>query len=89
MHTLGRVKNLALASGDCAEPAIRIRGEGEVVAAADRLVANTGEEARQLIELYGADSWRVKTVSPGGWPSCPAARWRTRPRSAGPPPRTG
>ena len=65
MHTLGKVKNLALASGDCAEPAVRIRGEGEVVAAADRLVANTGEEARQLIELYGASPWRVKTVSPG------------------------
>ncbi len=45
MHTLGKVKNLALASSDCAEPAARIRGEGEVVAAADRLVANAGEEA--------------------------------------------
>ena len=65
MHTLGKVKNLALAAGDCAEPAARLRGEGEVVAAADRLVANTAEEARQLIELYGADPWRVETVSPG------------------------
>ena len=65
MHTLGKVKNLTLATGDCAEPAARIRGEGEVVAAADRLVANTAEEARQLIELYGADPWRVETVSPG------------------------
>ena len=65
MHTLGKVKNLALASGDCAEPAVRIRGEGEVVAAADRLVANTEDEARQLVELYGATPARVKTVSPG------------------------
>jgi D-inositol-3-phosphate glycosyltransferase len=65
MHTLGKVKNLALASGDCAEPAVRIRGEGEVVAAADRLVANTPDEARQLIELYGATPGRVETVSPG------------------------
>jgi len=65
MHTLGKVKNLALAAGDCAEPAVRIRGEREVVAAADRLVANTAEEARQLIDLYGADPWRVETVSPG------------------------
>jgi D-inositol-3-phosphate glycosyltransferase len=65
MHTLGKVKNLALAAGDCAEPAARIRGEGEVVAAADRLVANTAEEARQLIDLYGADPWRVETVNPG------------------------
>src|SRR6201997_2056052 len=65
MHTLGKVKNLALAAGDCAEPGARIRGEAEVVAAADRLVATTAEEARQLIELYGADPWRVETVSPG------------------------
>jgi D-inositol-3-phosphate glycosyltransferase len=65
MHTLGKVKNLALASGDCAEPAVRIRGEGEVVAAADRLVANTEDEARQLVDLYGATPSRVETVSPG------------------------
>ena len=65
MHTLGKVKNLSLAAGDCAEPAERIRGEASVVTAADRLVANTAEEARQLIELYGADPWRVETVSPG------------------------
>jgi D-inositol-3-phosphate glycosyltransferase len=65
MHTLGKVKNLALALGDSAEPPARIRGEGEVVAAADRLVANTAEEARQLIDLYGADPWRVETVNPG------------------------
>ncbi len=65
MHTLGKVKNLALANGDCAEPEARIRGEAEVIAAADRLVANTVTEARQLVELYGADPRRVKTVSPG------------------------
>jgi len=65
MHTLGKVKNAALATGDSAEPESRIRGEAEVVAAADRLVANTAEEARQLIGLYGADASRVKTVHPG------------------------
>ncbi len=65
MHTLGKVKNLAVAAGDCAEPAVRIRGEAEVIAAADRLVANTDEEARQLVELYRADRARVVTVSPG------------------------
>jgi len=55
MHTLGRVKNAALADGDAAEPAGRLRGEADVVAAADRLVANTDEEARQLAGLYGVD----------------------------------
>jgi D-inositol-3-phosphate glycosyltransferase len=65
MHTLGKVKNAALADGDAAEPDERIRGELEVVAAADRLIANTAEEARQLTELYGADPAKVRTVNPG------------------------
>ena len=65
MHTLGKVKNAALATGDSAEPDERIRGELEVVAAADRLVANTVEEARQLTGLYGADPAKVRTVNPG------------------------
>jgi D-inositol-3-phosphate glycosyltransferase len=65
MHTLGRVKNAALAADDAAEPAIRLRGEAEVIAAADRLVANTDEEARQLIGLYDADPGRVSVINPG------------------------
>jgi D-inositol-3-phosphate glycosyltransferase len=65
MHTLGRVKNAALAAGDAAEPAVRLRGEAEVVAAADRLVANTEHEAQQLIGLYDADPARVQTINPG------------------------
>jgi D-inositol-3-phosphate glycosyltransferase len=65
MHTLGRVKNAALALGDAAEPEMRLRGEADVVAAADRLVANTDEEARQLTGLYGADPDRIQTVNPG------------------------
>jgi D-inositol-3-phosphate glycosyltransferase len=65
MHTLGMVKNAALASGDAAEPDERIRGELDVVAAADRLIANTAEEARQLTLLYGADPAKVQTVNPG------------------------
>jgi D-inositol-3-phosphate glycosyltransferase len=65
MHTLGKVKNAALAVGDAAEPDERIRGELEVISAADRLIANTAEEARQLTELYGADPARVQTVNPG------------------------
>lgn len=65
MHTLGKVKNATLAAGDAPEPAGRIRGEGEVVAAADRLVANTAEEARDLTRMYGADTERVEVVNPG------------------------
>ncbi len=65
MHTLGKVKNAALAAGDAAEPEVRLRGEAEVVAAADRLVANTDDEARQLIHHYAADPARVTTINPG------------------------
>jgi D-inositol-3-phosphate glycosyltransferase len=65
MHTLGRVKNAALAAGDAAEPGIRIRGEAEVIASADRIVANTDAEARELIKLYDASPSRVASVSPG------------------------
>jgi len=65
MHTLGKVKNAALARGDTREPDTRLRGEADVVTAADRLVANTVEEARQLTGLYGADPAKVWTINPG------------------------
>jgi len=65
MHTMAKVKNLALAEGDDPEPRAREIGEEQVVAAADRLVASTTEEARQLVDLYGADPEGVVTVSPG------------------------
>ena len=50
MHTMARVKNLALADGDTPEPSGREIGEQQVVDAADRLVANTADEAHQLVE---------------------------------------
>jgi D-inositol-3-phosphate glycosyltransferase len=65
MHTMAKVKNQALADGDTPEPTAREIGEKQVVDAADRLVANTDEEAAQLIELYGADPGRVAVVAPG------------------------
>ncbi|GAA5049041.1 D-inositol-3-phosphate glycosyltransferase [Nocardia callitridis] len=64
-HTLAVVKNAALAEGDSPEPATREIGEKQVIAEADRLVANTAEEARQLIELYGAQPDRIDVVPPG------------------------
>lgn len=65
MHTMARVKNLQLASGDSPEPTVREIGEEQVVLAADRLVANTPAEAQELIDLYGADPDRVRVVNPG------------------------
>lgn len=64
-HTLAKVKNEALAAGDRPEPRSRVIGEQQVVAEADRLIANTDEEARQLVRLYGADPARTLVVPPG------------------------
>jgi D-inositol-3-phosphate glycosyltransferase len=64
-HTLGKVKNAALARGDDPEPHTRVIGEEQVVAEADRLVANTPAEVAQLVELYGADPARTATIAPG------------------------
>ena len=64
-HTLAKVKNAALADGDAPEPRARVIGEEQVVAEADRLIANTAEEARELVHWYGADPARVLVVPPG------------------------
>lgn len=65
MHTMARVKNAALAFGDSPEPAVREIGEEQVVAIADYLVANTEQEASELIELYHAEPERVRVINPG------------------------
>ncbi|MFG3117178.1 D-inositol-3-phosphate glycosyltransferase [Streptomyces sp. NPDC048197] len=65
MHTMAKVKNAALALGDTPEPAARVIGETQVVRAADRLIANTAEEADELIRHYDADRGRVAVVHPG------------------------
>ncbi|TQM15632.1 D-inositol-3-phosphate glycosyltransferase [Pseudonocardia kunmingensis] len=64
-HTLAKVKNAALADGDAPEPMARVIGEDQVVAEADRLISNTDEETRQLVELYGADPGRTVAIPPG------------------------
>ncbi len=64
-HTLGKVKNAALADGDTPEPLSRIVGEEQVVAEADRLIASTDDEAHELVDHYGADPARVAVVAPG------------------------
>ncbi|MFT3716808.1 MAG: D-inositol-3-phosphate glycosyltransferase [Gordonia sp. (in: high G+C Gram-positive bacteria)] len=64
-HTLAAVKNASLAAGDTAEPMMRVIGEQQVVAEADRLIANTSTEKTELVEMYGADPGRVDVVTPG------------------------
>lgn len=65
MHTMARVKNAALAEGDSLEPELRVRGEDQLVRQADRLIANTDQEAHQLRTYYGACESRISTIPPG------------------------
>ena len=65
MHTMAKVKNAALAAGDTPEPAARIIGEQQIVDAADRLIANTEEEAGELVRHYEAAPEKVAVVHPG------------------------
>jgi D-inositol-3-phosphate glycosyltransferase len=64
-HTLAKVKNRLIAEGDRPEPKARLIGEEQVIAEADRLVANTHFEARDLVGFYGAAPDRTTVVQPG------------------------
>ncbi|MFH9064682.1 D-inositol-3-phosphate glycosyltransferase [Streptomyces coeruleorubidus] len=65
MHTMARVKNASLAPGDQPEPELRIHAESRLAVTADRLIANTPEEAVALRSLYGAAPHRIDVVTPG------------------------
>ncbi|NEE14075.1 D-inositol-3-phosphate glycosyltransferase [Streptomyces sp. SID7499] len=65
MHTMAKVKNANLADGDSPEPAARVIGETQIVSAADRLIANTTEEADELVRHYAAETDKVAVVHPG------------------------
>ncbi|WP_131105743.1 D-inositol-3-phosphate glycosyltransferase [Ornithinimicrobium sufpigmenti] len=65
MHTVARVKNQRLAQGERPEPAVRVRGEDELVARADLLVVNTADEQDSLVTLHAAEAGRVRIVAPG------------------------
>ena len=64
-HTLAKVKNRMIADGDRPEPKARVIGEEQVIAEADRLVANTRFEAQDLVGFYDADPTRLSVVEPG------------------------
>ena len=83
MHTMAKVKNAALAEGDAPEPAARVIGETQIVRAADRLIANTAEEADELVRHYDADPADGRRRAPGRQPRPlpPRRRPRRRPRT--------
>ncbi|WP_120522930.1 D-inositol-3-phosphate glycosyltransferase [Arthrobacter celericrescens] len=65
MHTMAKVKNLVLDSGERPEPRRREEGEQQIVDGAARLVANTTAEAEELVSHYGADFDRIDVAPPG------------------------
>jgi D-inositol-3-phosphate glycosyltransferase len=64
-HTLGKVKNAVLPTGDRPEPPVRLSGEEHVVQGADRILAPTRLDAAHLVDLYGADPGRIRVIPPG------------------------
>lgn len=65
MHTMAKVKNLVLESGERPEPRRREDGEQRIVDGAARLVANTPAEAQELVSHYNADFDRIDVAPPG------------------------
>ena len=64
-HTLGQMKNSVASTPEEWETERRIRGEQEVMAIADRLVAATPLERAQMVWLYGADAAKIDVVPCG------------------------
>ncbi|MGO4471772.1 D-inositol-3-phosphate glycosyltransferase [Arthrobacter sp. M-10] len=65
MHTMAKVKNLVLESGERPEPRLREDGEQRIVDGATRLVANTPAEAQELVSHYSADFDHIDIAPPG------------------------
>lgn len=64
-HTLGHMKNSVASSPGERETDERIRGEAEVMQAADRLVAATPLERDQMVSLYGAAAAKIAIIPCG------------------------
>lgn len=65
MHTMAKVKNQLLESGEQPEPRRRELGEHRIVDGAARLIANTSAEAAELVSHYGAGYERIDIAPPG------------------------
>lgn len=65
MHTMAKVKNLLLHSGEKPEPRRREEGEHRIVDGAARVIANTSAEAAELVSHYDADFDHIDVAPPG------------------------
>ena len=64
-HTLGYMKNLVARSDEEKETETRLQVEQEIMRFADRLVACTPLEKRQMVKLYGADPNKIEVIPCG------------------------
>jgi D-inositol-3-phosphate glycosyltransferase len=64
-HTLGLLKNAALAPGDVPEPPLRLAAEERIAAGADRVLALTCGEGRLLHRRFGLSGARIAVVPAG------------------------
>ena len=82
MHTMAKVKNLVLQSGEEPEPRRREAGEHRIVDGATRLIANTGAEAAELVSHYDADAKQIDVAPPGVDLSVFTPQFRSQSRAA-------
>ncbi len=64
-HTLGLMKNRVAQSPEEMEGEYRIKGERQVLQAADRIIAATPAEFAQLLWLYRAEEKKIEIIPPG------------------------
>ncbi len=64
-HTLGHMKNQIAQSESERAPQIRIDGENHVLQIADRVIAATPAERKQLLTYYQADPGKLVVIPPG------------------------
>ncbi|GAA1279592.1 D-inositol-3-phosphate glycosyltransferase [Arthrobacter pascens] len=81
MHTMAKVKNLLLQSGEKPEPRRRELGEHHIVDGTTRLIANTTAEAAELVSHYNADFDHIDVAPPGVDLSVFTPAFRSRARS--------
>lgn len=65
MHTTAAAKNAKLGPDETPEPTLRLDGEQKLVNAVAALTVNTGHEAEQMKEYYGADPSKLAVITPG------------------------
>jgi D-inositol-3-phosphate glycosyltransferase len=64
-HTLGHLKNRVARDEQERASQLRLHGERQVVQIADRLIAATPAEKRQLVKYYAADAGKISVIPPG------------------------